>query len=139
MRNEAAADELVVEAFWRAYRAHARFQASGSFGAWLRRIATNAALDHLKRKRPETALLEDLPGPSQPDGAVQRETAAQIRHAIAALPPKLRIVVLLSLVHEEPMERIANALGISHTAARVRLFRSVSILRSKLQTTGVHS
>ncbi len=43
VRNESAADDVVVEAFWRAYRGRARFDPSRSFGAWMRRIATNAA------------------------------------------------------------------------------------------------
>src|SRR5580765_4559263 len=44
--DRSASDDVLVEAFWRAYRGRARFHASRSFGAWLRRIATNAALDH---------------------------------------------------------------------------------------------
>src|SRR5580765_8007549 len=46
VRDRSASDDVLVEAFWRAYRGRARFDASRSFGAWLRRIATNAALDH---------------------------------------------------------------------------------------------
>ena len=46
-RDPAAAEDALVDAFWRAYRSRARFDASRSFGAWMRRIATNAALDQL--------------------------------------------------------------------------------------------
>jgi RNA polymerase sigma-70 factor (ECF subfamily) len=52
-RNPAAAEDLTVEVFWRIYRAHARFDPSRSFGAWARRIASNAALDYLRRARRE--------------------------------------------------------------------------------------
>jgi RNA polymerase sigma factor (sigma-70 family) len=48
VRDQAAADDVLVETFWRAYRGRARFDPSRSFGAWLRRIATNAALDELR-------------------------------------------------------------------------------------------
>lgn len=139
VRDPAVADELVVEAFWRAYRAHARFDARRSFGAWLRRISTNAALDHLRRRRAEIPLPEDLPGPRPPDAALSRETAGQIRRAMAGLPPKLRIVVLLSLVEEEPLERVAEALGISPAAAKMRLYRGVRLLRKKLERMGVRA
>src|SRR5260370_13298343 len=52
VRDESAAEDVLVEAFWRAYRARARFDSSRSFGAWMRRIATNAARDHLRAVRP---------------------------------------------------------------------------------------
>lgn len=48
VRDPSAAEDVLVESFWRAYRGRARFDSSRSFGAWMRRIATNAALDHLK-------------------------------------------------------------------------------------------
>ena len=56
VRDPAAAEDLTVETFWRIYRIHARFDPSRSFEPWARRIATNAALDHLKAVRPEMEL-----------------------------------------------------------------------------------
>jgi len=44
VRDRSAADDVLVEAFWRAYRGRAQFDATRSFGAWMRRIATNVAL-----------------------------------------------------------------------------------------------
>ena len=54
VRDRAAAEDLTIETFWRIHRAHARFDPGRSFGAWARRIATNAALDYLKSARSET-------------------------------------------------------------------------------------
>src|SRR5512141_1284174 len=51
VRDSSAAEDVLVESFWRAYRGRARFDASRSFGAWMRRIATNASLDHLRVAR----------------------------------------------------------------------------------------
>src|SRR5512142_124215 len=51
VRDPSAADDVVVETFWRAYRSRARFDPARSFGAWLRRVATNAALDELRSAR----------------------------------------------------------------------------------------
>src|SRR2546422_1214914 len=51
LRDRAAAEDALVEAFWRAHRGRARFDPSRSFGAWMRRIATHVAVDHLKRAR----------------------------------------------------------------------------------------
>jgi RNA polymerase sigma-70 factor, ECF subfamily len=60
VRNRGIAEDLTVETFWRIYRAHARFDPERNFGAWARRIATNAALDHLKTDRREVALPDGL-------------------------------------------------------------------------------
>ena len=51
VREPSDAEDVVVEAFWRAHRGCARFDPARSFGAWIRRIATNAALDHLRATR----------------------------------------------------------------------------------------
>src|SRR6516225_3497706 len=100
VRNPAAAEDLTVEAFWRMYRARARFDPSGNCGAWLHRIAVNAALDHLRHAKRQTTLPEDFPADPAPDSAVQRETRVAIQCALAELPPRLRVVVQLGLVED---------------------------------------
>src|SRR5215813_7557458 len=56
VRDPGIAEDLTVEALWRIYRAHQQFRPDGNFGAWARRISTNLALDHFRRKRPEQSL-----------------------------------------------------------------------------------
>src|SRR6266508_1115026 len=51
VRDASGAEDVVIEAFWRAYRARARFDSSRSFGAWMRAIATNASRDYLRQSR----------------------------------------------------------------------------------------
>lgn len=137
VRDPAAAEDLTVETFWRAHRAHARFRPDGNFAAWLRRIGTNAALDHLRREQAHAPLPEDIPAAAKPDGAVQDETRHAIRQAMASLSPKLRIVVQLGLVEEEPYHAIGEALGISVSAVKLRMFRGVRLLRKKLEQMGI--
>src|SRR5436190_24331724 len=91
VRDPNAADDVLVEAFWRAYRGRARFDPSRSFGAWMRRIASNVALDALRtvRPRPGWRTADDtLPAPADPD----RGLADSIALAFGRLLPKLRIV-----------------------------------------------
>lgn len=133
IRDPASAEDLTVETFMRAYRAHARFRAAGNFEAWLRRIATNAALDHLRTARPYVELPDDLAATPAPDTAEQNESRAAIRAALASLPPRLRVVVQLGLIEEEPYRSIGDALGVSESAVKLRMFRAVRILRKKLQ------
>lgn len=139
VRNRATAEELTLETFWRMYRAHARFDVkTGNCGGWLRRIATNVALDHLRRAKPEVALAEDPPDIVKPDPMDQSDLHRSIFAAINRLSPRLRVTVLLALVEEEPYENIAQALGISLNAVKVRVFRGVRILRKELAQAGVH-
>src|SRR2546428_10725290 len=73
VRDTGAAEDLTVETFWRIYRARARFNPAGNFGAWTRRIATNVALDHLKSVRREVELPDEVSQGVPPDPAVRRE------------------------------------------------------------------
>jgi len=140
VRNHATAEELTVETFWRMYRARAQFDVSrGNCGGWLRRIATNVALDHLRRRRPEVELTVDPPAPPKADAAEQSELRVTILRAVERLSPRLRAAVLLALIEEQPYEKIADALGISVNAVKVRVFRGVRILRKELERAGVHA
>src|SRR3954469_11338920 len=70
VRDHAAADDVLADAFWRAYRSRAQFDPARSFGAWMRRIATNAALDYLRTssRRREAAPADDtVPAPAGSD------------------------------------------------------------------------
>jgi RNA polymerase sigma-70 factor (ECF subfamily) len=139
VRNTAAAEDLTVETFWRMYRAHARFDpAKGNCGAWLRRIASNVAIDHLRHARHEIPLPDDLPATSRQPLGEQLAMRHEILRAVNKLSPRIRAVVLLALVDGEPYERIADALGISESAVKVRVFRGVRLLRKTLSQAGVH-
>lgn len=133
VRDPAAAEDLTVETFWHAYKAHARFRPDGNFEAWLRRIGTNVALDNLRSKPALVTLPHDVAADHAPDTAEQNESRAAIRAALASLPPRLRIVVQLGLIEEDPYRAIAESLGISESAVKLRMFRAVRILRKKLR------
>jgi RNA polymerase sigma-70 factor (ECF subfamily) len=132
VRDSGIAEDLTVETFWRIYRSRARFRPDGNFPAWARRIATNAALDHLRGARHEVELPENLPAATKPDTAVQRETRHSIRQAFTQLPAKYRLIATLALVEEEPYEKIADAIGISADLVKIRVFRAVRMLRKNL-------
>jgi len=91
VRDSGVAEDLTVKTFWRIYRAHARFDPAGNFGAWSRRVATNVAFDHLKTARREVELPEDLAQEAQPDPAVRRDTNERIERAFRRLPTKLQV------------------------------------------------
>ena len=71
VRDPGIAEDLTVETLWRIYRARQQFRTDGNFAAWARRIATNLALDYLRRNRPEHNLLTEPAAPTPPDHLLQ--------------------------------------------------------------------
>lgn len=137
VRDRGVAEDLTVETLWRIYRARHQFRPDGNFGAWARRIATNLAIDHLRRNRPEQGFPAEPAGAPQPDPLVQRETHERIQQAFRRLPEKLQVAATLALVEELPYDEIADALGTSVGAVKLRVFRAVRILRKRLSQAGI--
>jgi RNA polymerase sigma factor (sigma-70 family) len=137
VRDKGAAEDLTIETFWRIYRARGHFDPERSFGAWARRIATNLAMDHLKKALPEEKLLFETAGAAEVDPDMQQHLHQLTEHAFHQLPAKYQAVALLALVDERPYEEISESLGISVGAVKSRVFRAVRLLRKKLKQLGV--
>ncbi len=136
VRDTSAAEDLTIETFWRIHRSHARFDCKRSFGAWARRIATNVAIDHLKKARIEVPLtVEPVSTPADSDS--RRDLRKQTSIAFQRLPAKLQAVATLALVEEQPYSEIAYSLGISVSSVKTRVFRAVRRLRIELKKLGV--
>ncbi|SRR5229473_2007689 len=137
VRDPSAAEDALVDAFWRAYRARAHFDPSRSFGAWMRRIATNSALDQLNAARRHAA----LPWIAGPTPAVAPESEGLrelVQVALARLPTKLQeVAVLGTLLEERPYAEIAAALDVPIGTVKSRVFRATRALREELERLGV--
>ena len=141
--NREDAGDVVQDAYVRAYRAIRRFRGDSSFSTWMYRITSNCASTHLSRRTRQRTeeLSEDVPivdlRPEQ-DPSLRAE-AAVLRHhidrAIRALPERLRQVVVLRDLHDLSHSEIAAELGITTSAAKVRLHRARQRLRTVLQRT----
>jgi RNA polymerase sigma-70 factor (ECF subfamily) len=136
VREPGAAEDALVEAFWRAYRGRARFDPSRSFGAWMRRIATNVARDHLRaqRRRGVWVVATDvIPAPAAADCLIGDAIALAFRH----LPPNLQVVATLALIEQRPHAEIGDALALPVGTVKSRLFRAVRTLRKELARQGI--
>lgn len=141
VRDAGIAEDLTVETFWRIHRAHARFDPCRRFEGWARRIATHAALDWLRRPRPESEpgpqMVDDLPAPGVGDPAISAEIRLKTTEAFGRLPAKLRIAATLAVIEEQPHKDVAEALGISVGAVKLRVFRALRLLRNDLRQQGI--
>ena len=149
LRNEDDAQDAVQEAFLCAFKSMASFDGRSSLGTWLHRIVLNASLMGLRRKkgRAHEDIDELLPTftengcfaasqerwPEAPEDPLQREELHQVVHAaIASLPERFRDVILLRDVEGLSNERLADALGVSVNAAKIRVHRARQALRALL-------
>jgi len=137
--DEDDARDVVQESYLRAYRGLKRFRGDAQFTTWLYRITANCAANQLRRRtRHRHEELDEDSGPvmdADHDPAVLADAAdlrARVEGALALLPPRLRAVVVLRDVYDLPHEAIAAELGISESAAKVRLHRARRKLRSEV-------
>lgn len=144
------AEDAVQETFLRAWRARETFEGRATFRAWLYRIATNACLDLLAKRRPAAAvggevlwlqpypdaLLDELPavGAEEPEAlAVARETI-ELAYVVAVqhLAPRPRAVLILRDVLGWPAKDVAELLGDSVNSVNSALQRARAGMREHL-------
>lgn len=138
--NEEDARDVVQESYLRAYRGLERFRGDAQFTTWLYRITANCAATHMgKRSRRRTEALPDesvvVDVNPERDPAARAEATVlrdRLEEALDHLPAKLRAVVVLRDVYDLPHEAIAVELGISESAAKVRLHRARRQLRERV-------
>jgi RNA polymerase sigma-70 factor (ECF subfamily) len=136
LRNEELAADLTQETFVKAFRSFDTLTDQARARAWLYQIAGNTALDELRRQR----IVRFIPwtGESRGSGASAEDTAlrgrlsAEMERALAALPDRQRQALLLAEIGELSGVELAEALGISHVAARALLTRARESLRQSL-------
>jgi len=146
-QNREDAEDVVQEAFLKAYSNLAKFQEQSKFYTWLVRIAVNEALMKLRRRKPErtVSLDEDI---KTEDDSLPREiadwspnpeqqyTQAELREilskTIQGLPPGFRTVFVLRDVEGLSTEETAAALELSVPAVKSRLLRARLQLRERL-------
>lgn len=128
--------ELTQEVFVRAWQALPQWEPSAKFRTWLFRIASNAALDLLRRRKTiEFVPLDDAAGDAaaHPDaGPERRAQAAQelrrLEAALARLTPEHREILLLREIEDLSYEELASALALTVGTVKSRLARARAAL-----------
>ena len=150
IRDPAEVEDVVQEAFVKAYRALPQFRGESAFYTWLYRIAVNTAKNHLvslgKQPIPMTDLTQDEEDTESFDsGAVvadkqtpeslllSRQIAETVNRSIEALPPDLRAAITLREIEGLSYEEIAEAMNCPIGTVRSRIFRAREFIAAELR------
>lgn len=136
LRDDDDADDAVQEGMLAAWRAIERYDPERPFRPWLMRIVVNAALDSRRRRlvRRAEALSETHEAPGiRPDRATDRALLNdRLRDALATLPERQRIAVVMYDVEGYPHAEIAGVLGVPEGTVRSYVFHARRALRQAL-------
>ncbi len=141
VRDFATAEELVQEAFLRVHRARDRYSPDARFSTWLYRIATNLALNELRRPRRKavhrSTEAEDAPelaaeSPATDDVVEARRRGAVVGVALGQLPENQRAALCLTAVEGLSYAEVAEALDVTEKAVKSLVHRARSTLAKRL-------
>lgn len=147
VRDRKEIDDLVQESFIKAFSALESYSTDYAFSTWLYKIATNHAIDYLRKKKLKTQSIDkpiktregemdmELPDTTyRPDRHVvedQRKTL--IQEAIDQLPPKYYRVIVLRHQHERTYDEIARELDLPLGTVKAHIFRARELLNKYLR------
>lgn len=137
-------EDIVQDAFLKAYKHLASFDCERKFSTWLLTVARNILIDR-KRKasrsiaasdvlESETLFLDKSEGSSPAAQALKREAFRATARAVNALPEEIKAPFLLRVVNELSYQEIADALDIPLQTVKNRIFKARTIMRDKKET-----
>lgn len=141
-RDHDTADELAQETFVKAYMALDSFREEYRFSGWISTIATNLALNHIRRHKKQISTedypLEEIiadsnPGTNPDQALANKEVMLRLEEEVDKLPPDYKAVFVLRMHEDLSYEEIAKKLGIEMGTVMSRLFRARSRLKKALE------
>jgi len=135
--NHHRAEEMAQEAFLKAYRGLSSWRGTTPFSRWLFALAANHYRSRMRKFEPESIEWEEratVGSRSSPEADVERrEVESAVHHAVAALPPKYRDIVILYYFHSSDLSETAASLGLREGTAKARLHRARLLLQNRLK------
>ena len=136
LRDGELAADLTQDAFVKAYKNYDTLQKDENARAWLYQIAHRVALDHIRRRKivrmvPWTGEARGA-APSAERLAMDLRLSGPLERALAKIPERQRAALLLAEIHDLTGLELAEAMGVSHVAARAILTRARESLRRAL-------
>ncbi len=138
LNNEDDAEDVLQEAFIKAFQKLEQFRGDVSFGAWLKRIVINKCIDFIKSKKIQFVELKEntLRIVEEDDWTVETAISVEeVKNAMARLPEKYRFVVQMYLVEGLDYQEISTILQLGESTCRTRLMRGRGMLKELLKDT----
>jgi len=126
------AEDVAQETFLRVWRYRTRYRPTAKFTTFLFTLARHAWADHLRRAQKQERVVEHVGAEAEPHDATAQDAARQrldAQVALAALPEKLRLVVVMSLYQGLKYEEIGAALGVPVGTVKSRMFLAMARLK----------
>lgn len=132
--NAVEAEDVMQEAFLKAFTKIDTYEGVVSFGAWLKKIVINRSLDYLKKRKVKFEEINEKIPEEEPEGIVISEVHTEyLKKAIQQLPDGYRVVLTLYLLEGYDHEEIAQILGISNGSSRSQYMRAKLKLRELIK------
>lgn len=150
VNNREDAEDLTIETFAKAFKNLPNFRPDYAFSTWLFRIATNAGIDFLRKKKLKTLSIDNTftndegddlqiniksadPNPEQE--LMTEEKAEMLRHFIEKLKPRYRILIELRYYKQLTYEEIAEELDMPLGTVKAQLFRARDLLHNVMKSS----
>ena len=139
VQQQDEAEDVVQEAFIKAFAKLSSFKEEGSFGSWLKRIVVNTALNKVNRRKiawvgisEEEHELADPESEVLIDNSVEQPSPERIKQHIAQLPEGCKLVFNLHLLEGYPQKEVAGMLNISVSTVKSQYHRAKRLLKESL-------
>lgn len=137
VNNSEEAEDVLQDAFISAFNNLDRYRGDSTFGAWLKRIVINKAINYLNKKKPERMPDDERWDVREEEAVDELEgfpfTVEKVRAAIEALPDGYRSVISLYLVEGYDHGEIAEILGITESTSKSQFNRAKKKLKELLE------
>ncbi len=134
VRNRADAEDICSDVFEKIQRKLPEYDKSkASISTWIFTITRNTVIDHFRRSRPGEELDENISDDSELDESLlQNETLSELAAALKGLPQEMRDIIVLRYYDGKPLTEIAEIMGLSYGAVKLRHQNALIMLKKKM-------
>ncbi len=146
VNNAADAEDLTIEAFGKAFKNIKQYTANFAFSTWLFKIASNNAIDFMRKKKLNNVSIDDtlrdsdtMPvnirseQPTPEESLISEQKILMLRSVVAKLKPRYRKLVELRYFYEYSYEEISEEMGLPIGTVKAQLFRARELLQNVLK------
>ncbi len=152
VNNAADAEDLTIEAFGKAFKNIRQYTANFAFSTWLFKIASNNAIDFMRKKKLSNVSIDDTlrdvesvpinirsEQPTPEESLISEQKIMMLRSVVAKLKPRYRRLVELRYFYEYSYEEISEEMDLPIGTVKAQLFRARELLQNILKNNNIHS